>query len=277
MGLRINTNVQALVAHRFLTTNAENQKSSLEHLASGSRINRAGDDAAGLAISEKLKAEIRSIRQANRNANDGISLIQVAEGGMNEISNILVRMKELSVQSASDTIGDTERSFVHKEIKQLKSEIDRIANVTEFDGHKLLDGKSEPLEIQIGTKNNPTMDRMVYHPAPLAVSVNALNLDSISVESKESSQQNLTTLDSALDRLNGNRATLGALQNRMNSTINNLAIYKENLESANSRIRDTDMAEASSELIKQNILTQTNVSVLSQANQSPQLALKLLG
>lgn len=276
MGLRINTNIQALAAQRNFGINSDKQKSSLEHLASGSRINRSGDDAAGLAISEKLKSEIRSLRQASRNASDGISLVQVAEGGMSEISNILVRLRELSIQAASDTIGNTERGFLNKEVQQLKSEIDRISAVTEYDGTKLLDGSSGMLEFQVGTKNNPILDRFVFEPQTLATTLGTLGLEGVSTESKMNAQENLGALDEAIERLNGNRATLGALQNRMQSTISNLAVYRENLETANSRIRDTDMAEESSEMVKNNILTQATVAVLSQANQQPQLALKLL-
>ena len=154
MSLRIATNTQALAAQRFLTTNHENQNRSLEHLASGSRINRAGDDAAGLAISEKLRSHTRSLKQATRNANDGVSMIQTAEGAMNEVSNILIRLRELSIQSSSDTIGDTERSFVDKEVQHLKQEIDRISNVTEFNGRKLMNGTEQDLDIQIGLHNN---------------------------------------------------------------------------------------------------------------------------
>jgi flagellin len=276
MGLRINTNIQALTAQRYLAVNSENQKKSLDHMSSGSRINRAGDDAAGLAISEKLRSEIRSMRQANRNANDGVSLIQTAEGSLNEISNIIIRLRELSIQAASDTIGDPERSFVDKEVQQLKAEIDRISSVTEYDGTKLLDGSSPILEFQIGTHNNPLLDRFQYDSTGLASTLEALGLGAISTLSKESSQLNLSMLDEAIEHLNGNRATLGALQNRMQSTITNLNTYRENIEAANSRIRDTDMAEESSELVKNNILTQTNVSVLAQANQTAQLALKLI-
>jgi flagellin len=276
MGLRINTNIQSLAAQRFLGINSANQKNSLEHLASGTRINKAGDDAAGLAISEKLKADIRSMRQANRNANDGVSLIQVAEGSMNEISNILIRLRELSIQSASDTIGDVERGFLNKEVNQLKQEIDRITNSTEYDGTKLLDGSAAELEIQVGIKNNPFNDRFVFETQNLVTSLSALGLEGVAADTKVGAQQNLEMIDQAIERLNGNRATLGALQNRLQSTISNLNIYRENLEAANSRIRDTDMAEESSEMVKNNILTQATVSVLSQANQSPQLALKLM-
>ena len=277
MGLRINTNIQALTAQRYLNENSSHLKDSMDHLSSGSRINKAGDDAAGLAISEKLKAEIRSMRQATRNANDGVSLVQVAEGSMNEISNILIRLRELSIQAASDTIGDVERSFVDKEVQQLKSEIDRITAVTQFDGSYLLDGSTNVLEFQVGTQNNPLLDRFVFDSQNLVTSVSALGLDNISALTKQSAQGNLEMLDGAIQHLNGNRATLGALQNRMMSTIANLNIYRENMEAANSRIRDADIAEESTALTKHNILTQATVAVLAQANQNPQLALKLLG
>jgi flagellin len=276
MSLRIATNVQSLAAQRFLEQNHEMQNRSLEKLSSGSRINRAGDDAAGLAISENLKASIRSMKQATRNANDGISLIQVAEGSMNEISNILIRMRELSIQSASDTIGDTERGFVDKEIQHLKSEIDRISRNTEFNGMKLLDGTSPELEVQVGMHNSPELDRFRYDTKELVTTLDALGLNGISTQSKQNAQENLAMLDTAIVHVNNNRASMGALQNRIYSTVNNNQIYTENLMTANSRIRDTDMAEETSELTKSNILTQANVSVLSQANQNPQLALKLL-
>jgi flagellin len=277
MSLRINTNVQSIAAQRHLGVNYANQNKSLERLASGQRINRAGDDAAGLAISEKLKASIRSMKQATRNANDGISLVQVAEGSFNEISNILIRMRELSIQSASDTIGDTERGFVNKEIQHLKEEINRIAEVTEFNGMKLLDGKTPNLEIQVGMNNNPTQDRFIFDTQALATSLTHLGLEGVSTLSKEESQANMAMVDAAINRVNESRASMGALQNRLSSTINNLTIYRENLEGANSRIRDTDMAEETSELTKSNILSSATLSVLGQANQNPQLALKLLG
>jgi len=277
MRLRINTNVQALAAQRYLNNNHEMQNRSLERVSSGQRINRAGDDAAGLAISEKLKANIRSMKQATRNAQDGVSLIQTAEGSMNEVSNILVRLRELSIQASSDTIGDTERGFIHKEVAGLKDEINRIAATTEFNGRHLLDGSTEALEIQIGLKNNPAEDRFVFDTKNLITNLDALGLTDVSTMSKEQSQQNMASLDNAIVKLNENRSSLGALQNRLQSAINNQQIYRENLEAANSRIRDTDMAEETSELTKANILTQANVAVLGQANSNPQLALKLLG
>jgi len=277
MALRINTNVQAIAAQRNLNLNHDAQNKSLEKLASGSRIVRAADDAAGLAISEKLKAHIRSMRQAERNANDGISLVQVAEGGMNETSNILTRLRELSIQSASDTIGDTERGFINKEVKGLKEEIDRIALSTEFNGKKLLDGNSEQLDIQVGIKNNDFEDRFKFNAKALTSTLGALGLTEIDNATKASSQMNLEQIDSAITRINENRSELGALQNRLQSTINNLGIYRENLSAANSRIRDCDVAEETSELTKNNILTQSTVSVLGQANNNAQVALKLLG
>jgi len=277
MGLRINTNLQAMIAQRNLDQNRRAQESSLERLSSGNRINRAGDDAAGLAISERIRASTRSLSQAGRNAQDGISMIQVAEGGTNEIANILVRMRELSIQAASDTIGDKERSFIDKEVQQLRSEIDRIATTTEFNGTKLLNGSGDKLEIQVGINNNAAQDRLVFDAQQQNVGTDALGIEGISTANKESSQVNLAKLDSALTRLNENRSALGALQNRLQSTINNIGTYRENLEAARSRIRDTDMAAETSELTKNNILAQAGISVLGQANANPQQVLKLLG
>lgn len=276
MGLRINTNIQALAAQRSLNTNRQAQEQSLERLSSGYRINRAGDDAAGLAISERIRASVRSLRQAGRNAQDGISLVQVAEGGTNEISNILVRMRELSIQGASDTIGDLERGFIDKEIQALKSEVDRIATTTEFNGTKLLNGTAELLEVQVGLNNNPAEDRLVIDPKQQNVTLEALSLGELNTVTKQAAQENLAMVDAALNIVMSNRADLGAMQNRLQSTINNIGIYSENLEAARSRIRDTDMASETSELTRQNILTQAGVSVLAQANANPQQALKLL-
>lgn len=277
MGLRISTNVQSLAAQRNLGINSANQKSSLEKLASGSRINRAADDAAGLAISEKMKANIRSIRQDVRNANDGISMIQTAEGAMNEIGNTLIRFRELSVQAASDTIGDTERGFIDKEVQQLKQEINRVAASTEYNGKHLTNGEGDVLEIQVGLNNRPEQDRFTYDVAKTNASTDRLGLSDISVMTKENAQNNLGQIDEAIKTLTENRSELGALQNRLVSSVNNMNIYDENLSGANSRIRDVDMASETAELTKNNILTQANTSVLSQANQNNMLALKLIG
>jgi flagellin len=277
MGLRIATNTQSLAAQRNLGINSMAQKNSLEKLASGSRINRAADDAAGLAISEKMRASIRTVRQDIRNANDGISMIQTAEGSMNEVGNILIRFRELSTQAASDTISNTERSFIDKEVQQLKQEVDRIAHTTEFNGHKLLSGEGDTLEIQVGMNNNPELDRFKYDVSKTNVTLNHLGLDGVSTVDKESSRDNLAKVDNAIRTLSENRAELGALQNRFQSSVNSMTIYDENMSSARSRIYDVDMASETAELTKNNILSQAGVSVLAQANQNNMMALKLLG
>ena len=277
MGFRINTNISSLNAQRVLGVQKLGQDRTLERLASGLRINKASDDAAGLAISEKLKAEIRSMRQANRNASDGISMIQTAEGGLNEISNILIRLRELSIQAASDTVGDVERGFTNKEFQNLVEEVQRISDVTQFNGINLLNGKGGALELQIGTHNNPLQDRMIYDTTMTDATAVKLGLNSLGVSKKQDAQANLDVLDTAIKLVNENRASLGALQNRLQSTVNNLNVADENLSAANSRIRDADMAAEAAELAKFNVLTQSGVAVLSQANQNNLLALKLLG
>ncbi len=277
MGLRINTNVQSLIAQRNLGINNESQKASLQKISSGTRIARAADDSAGLAISEKMRADIRSTRQATRNANDGISMVQVAEGSMNEVSNILVRFRELSIQAASDTIGEKERGFINKEMGQLHSEIDRISQSTEFNGRKLLSGEGDNLEIQVGLNNSPEHDRFVYNTAKLNISTEALGVGDINTNTKEAAQENLMKIDGAIKQLSENRAEIGALQNRFASTVANLQIYDENLSSARSRIYDVDVAGETAELTKSNILSQAGVAVLSQANNNAMSALKLLG
>lgn len=276
MGLRINTNIQSMSAQRAIGQTKNNLDNNLRRLSTGERISRASDDAAGLAISEKLKANIRSIRQAQRNADDGISLIQTAEGGLQEISNILIRLRELSVQAASDTVGDKEREFSNIEFESLKEEVDRISQSLDFNGTKLLDGTTGVLEFQIGIHNQPHLDRLRYDGTYINSTTESLGIATENVGSKVAAQNSLKNLDDALVRLNGMRANLGALQNRISSVINNLGISDENLSAANSRIRDVDVAKETSELTKNNILTQSGISVLSQANNTPQAALKLL-
>jgi len=224
-----------------------------------------------------MTADIRSLRQDNRNANDGISLVQVAEGGMNEVGNILTRFRELSIQGASDTIGDKERGFINKEMMQLRSEINRIAETTEFNGRNLLAGKGDSLEIQVGLNNSPELDRFRFDVQKLNTTAEALGVSDVNTETKRASQENLTKIDGAIRMLSENRAEVGALQNRLGSSINNLSIYEENLSAANSRIKDVDIASETSELTKSNILSQAGVAVLSQANNNAQGALKLLG
>lgn len=278
MGLRINTNVPALTAQRNLGITRSSLDRTLERLSSGSRINSAGDDAAGLAISESLRAQLRGLGQAERNAMDGISLVQIAEGAMSEVSNILIRMRELAVQAASDTIGSNERKFADIEFQQLMEEIDRIAHSTEFNGVTILNGTSSVFEIQIGTGNNPLVDRVrLFDPYQADINVVALGVNLSSIADKTSAQNSLAALDKALSRVTSTRAEFGAMQNRLESITKNLMVTRENLASANSRIRDADIATETSELAKQQILMQSGTSVLSQANTSIQSALKLLG
>lgn len=278
MGLRINTNVPSLVAQRNLRGTRMLLDRTLERLSSGSRINHAGDDAAGLAISETLRAQIRGLGQAERNAQDGISLIQVAEGGLVEISNILIRMRELGVQASSDTVGVRERKFLDTEFQQLMEEIDRIANSIEFNGNPLLNGNGTTFEVQIGTKNNPLVDRIkLFDPYASNVNLVSLGINLSTVADKTSAQNSLAGIDDALNRVTATRAEFGAMQNRLQSVINNLTVNKENMMAANSRIRDADLAEETSELTKQQILSQSGVAVLTQANASIKTALGLLG
>jgi flagellin len=250
---------------------------SLARLSSGFRINQAADDAAGLAISENLRGQIRGLRQANRNANDGISLVQVAEGGLNEVSNMIIRLRELSVQAASDTIGDTERKFLDVEFQQLKSEIQRVTEVTKFNGRDLLNGTGGVIDIQVGVHNDAFKDRISFNASAANASLEALGLSTGSIAIKESAQTGLATLDDALVSVNAIRANFGAMQNRLQSTSANILIADENLSAANSRIRDADIASESAELTRNNILLQAGVSVLGQANNMSNIALKLLG
>ncbi len=276
MGLRINTNVASLNAQRNLSQTKLAMDKTLEKLSSGQRINRAGDDAAGLAISENLKAQIRGMGQAERNAQDGVSLVQIAEGALAEVSNILIRLRELSVQAASDTIGNTERKFLNVEFEQLTSEVDRIANSTEFNRVPLLNGTGAVFDIQIGTRNDPISDRLTFDASSADVNVAALGLNLASVADKISSQNSLSSIDQAIISVSGIRADFGALQNRLQSTINNIAVGVENLSSANSRVRDADIASETAELTKNNILVSAGTSVLAQANASTKNALNLI-
>jgi flagellin len=277
MGFRISTNVASLNAQRNLGESQMKVANSMSQLASGNKINKAADDAAGLAISENLKGQIRSARQANRNAQDGISLVQTAEGGLNEIGNIIVRLRELGIQAASDTVGDTERGFIHKEVSQLKDEMQRIANVTTWGKTKLLDGSTPTYDIQVGTYNHDFEDRISYVASENTATVDALGIAGIDYTSKTGAQSALDSLDKAQESVNRMRSNLGALQNRLSSTVTNLSVAEENMSAANSRIRDTDVAASTAEMTKNNILLQASTATLSQANSKDQLALKLIG
>jgi flagellin len=277
MGFRINTNVASLQTQNSLNKVNRESQESFSKLSSGSRITKAADDAAGLGISEKLKAEIRSTQQANRNANDGISMVQVAEGGLNETSNILVRMRELSIQSASDTVGDSERGMANLEYQALKSEMERISEVTEFNGKKLLNGDADTYEFQIGTTGVEADSRIGFAASELDSGLESLGVGSVEIGSKEGAQDSLSSLDSAIEKVSSQRAILGSLQNRLVSTSNNLQTSAENLSAANSRIRDVDYAEETAKQTRNQILSSAGTSVLAQANMSTQSALKLIG
>jgi flagellin len=276
MGLRVATNMAAVSANRVLSKTNDSQNKSFQRLSSGARITQAGDDAAGLSISENLRAQIRSTSEAEKNANNGISLVQVAEGGLSEVGNILVRLRELSIQAASDTIGDKERGFINQEVQSLTAEVDRIANVTTFNGTQLLNGQGKSsLELQVGIRSDVT-DRISFNVSENDVRADALGVSSLKTESIDDARSAIDVVDSALNKVSETRARMGAMQNKLQSTTNNLAITKENLVGARSRIADTDIAEETSSLVRENILQQAGIAVLAQANQNPMTALKLL-
>ena len=276
MGLRISSNIQSLEAQRSLHQNYEAGERSLEKISSGSRINRAADDASGLSISENLRANVRSLNQAIREAQSGISIAQVAEGALHEINNNLIRIRELSVQSASDTLSDNERSMTNQEVQVLKNEIDRIANATEYNGSKLLNGIAKEFEIQVGVHNRPSEDRLVFDTTNLVQSTHALGVYDVSTASKATARENLFKIDYAIDEVNESRASLGAFQNRLEAALQDMRIYSENLGAAKGRVSDADIGEETAELTRQNIMLQSNVSVLGQANTTPTKALQLL-
>lgn len=277
MGLRISTNVPAISAQRALEASGTSLKQSYTRLASGKRITTAGDDAAGLSISENLRATIQSTKQAERNAQDGISFVQVAEGGMHEISNLLIRMREISIQAASDTISDREREFIDAEFKELISEIDRISNATTFTGTPLLNGQAEKdvLEIQVGT-SGAEADRIGFEVNSSDVRAATLGVDGASALTTDDARAAIDLADEALVRVNGSRARLGATSNKLHSTVRSLAVSKENLSEAYSRIADADVAAVTSDLVRDNILQQAGIAVLAQANARPKMALNLL-
>lgn len=276
MGLRIGTNLASISAQRSLASSGREIQKSFGQLSSGSRITKSADDAAGLSISEGLRSQIRGFQQAGRNANDGISMVQTSEGGLGEISNMLTRLRELGVQAASDTVGDQERGFIDKEVQQLKAEIDRIAKTTRFGDVSLLDGSGGQFDFQVGV-NATENDRIGFNASEQDATLSSLGIDGIEFTTKEGALEALSMIDSAQQRVSGQRANLGALQSRLILTSDQIATSVENLSAANSRIRDTDIAAATSELTRNTILQQASVSVLAQANQTPAMAMKLLG
>jgi flagellin len=275
MGLRIATNVPVITTQRNLEASSREAARSIARVSSGNRITSAGDDAAGLAISENLSAQTRSLQQAQRNANDGVSFVQTAEGGLNEVSNLLVRLRELSVQAASDTIGDTERGFIDQEFSGLKEEISRIAASTNFNGRQLLDGSGGTLSFQVGARGGDN-DRIEFRASDTNASAGALGIGGAGVSSRSDALSSLGSVDEALDRVNSYRSSLGAIQNRLHAASNSVGISVENLSSARSRIADADLAEESSRLAAAAVKQNAGIAVLAQANQFSTSALKLL-
>lgn len=270
--MRINNNLMAMNTHRQLGQANASGARSMEKLSSGMRINRAGDDAAGLAISEKMRAQVRGLNQASRNAQDGISLIQTAEGALNESHSILQRMRELAVQSSTDTNTDEDRAELQKEVDALVGELDRIGNNTEFNTENLLNGEFSDKKIHIGANSGQTLDISISQMTAEGLSVSGVNISEQTTASTA-----ISTIDNAISQLSGERSTLGAWQNRLEHTIKNLDNASENLQAAESRIRDVDMAAEMMEMTKQNILQQASTAMLAQANQAPQGVLQLLG
>jgi flagellin len=273
MGMVINTNTMAINAQRNLNKTSSSLSTSMARLSSGQRITAAKDDAAGLAISEKLKAQIRGLAQAERNANDGISLVQTAEGAMDEISGMLIRMRELAVQSANGTTDSAQKGFLDNEFGELSSEISRIANSTEFNGTNLTNGDTTSLTLQVGIKNEADSKITV---ALTDVSASGLSVDGEAIDTATNALSAVDALDTAITTLSEQRGALGATQNRLSSTVRNLATTRENLSASNSRIRDVDVADESVKMTRAQILMQAGSSVLAQANQVPSMALSLI-
>ncbi len=274
MGLRVNTNVASINAQRNLATATGRLEGNFRRLATGLRIATAADDAAGLAISERLRSQVRSLEQGKRNANDGISLVQTGEGALNEVSSILTRLRELSVQSANGSVSGQDRNTLNEEFRSLVDEIDRIGRSTEFNGVKLLDGSSSTVSFQVGFGITTGIDSLSLSLTPALATTLALN--SLNIGASGSATTSITTIDSAINSISSIRGRLGAVQNRLNSTIANLGVQVESLSAAESRIRDVDVAYETAQLTRNSILQQASISILAQANAAPQSALTLL-
>ena len=275
MGLRVNTNVISMNAQRNLSRVTESLAGNYRRLSTGLRIASAADDAAGLAISERLRSQVRSFEQAKRNANDGISMVQTAEGALNEVSSILTRLRELAIQSSNGSVSNQDKETLDQEFQSLVSEVNRIGASTEFSGIKLLDGSTSSVSFQVGFGTTAGTDTIsVSLSAALSTS---LSLNSLDIGSGGATTTAITNIDTAINTVSGLRGTLGAVQNRLGSTINNLSITVENLSAAESRIRDVDVAYETAQLTRNQILQQASIAVLGQANSLPQSALRLLG
>jgi flagellin len=273
MAIRINSNLSSLNAQRGLSSVTDRLQKNYQHLSTGLRIATAGDDAAGLGISERLKAQIASLSQAQRNANDGISLTQTAEGSLNEVSNILIRMRELATEAANGTVSSKDKDTLNSEFGDLISEVDRIAKSSDFNNVKLLDGSTTSITFQVGSGVATTDTISVSLTSSLG---SDLGISTLDISSAGSSTGAISAIDSAIDQVSSTRGKLGAAQNRLQSTIANLGVSIESLSAANSRIRDVDVASETADLTRNAILQQAAISVLAQANLQPQTALTLL-
>ena len=276
MALRINYNLAASVAQRSLGASQDNYAKQAERLATGLRINKAGDDAAGMAVSERLKNQVRGLNQAARNAQDGISMIQTAEGAMGEAHNILARMRELAIQASNDTVTASDRANLMTEFSSLYSEIDRIATSTQFNGTAILTGGSTSLSLQIGANNGNSITVNVTPSSGFQPTRLAATMSDMSIAYQTAASGSITVLDAAVNAVSTARASLGAMQSRLESAGRSIAVASENAAAANSRIADADIADSMSELVRAQILQQAGISVLAQANQAPSLVLQLL-
>lgn len=275
MGLRIGTNIASMTVQHNVENTTQEMTKSFARLSSGNRIVSASDDAAGLAIGENLKAQIRGLQQAQRNANDGISLVQTAEGSLNEVSNILIRLRELGVQAASDTLGDHERQMVDKEYQSLKEEVDRISKTTNFNGLQLLNGDGKEMSFHVGAFSGEN-NVIKWDAGHTDSSASELGISGLNVADRDSAADSLESIDKAILKVNEYRAGLGATQTRLHSTSNSISSMMENMSEARSRIADTDIAAESSRLVKNTILQQAGIAVLAQANSAPRAANRLL-
>ena len=278
MGLRIATNVPSVAVQKELSKASQKTDESYAKLSSGKRITKSADDAAGLGIAKKMEAEVRGYRMAQRNANAGISMIQVAEGGLDESTNILTRMRELSIQSASDTVGGRERGYLNLEYEQLVQEVDRISKTTTFSGSPLLTGENEngTMDFHVGAyagENN----RISFDATATNATAENLQIEGTNILEKGSASENLEKIDEAINTVAGFRANFGAIQSRLQSTITNLDTASVNTEAARSRIEDVDVAEESAKLASNNVMKQAGISSLAQANNIPNSALRLIG
>jgi len=278
MSLAINTNMMSINAQRNLMGTGRNLNTSIERLSSGLKVNSAADDAAGMAVTVNLRAQIRGFQQAVENANDGIAILQTAEGSYNSISDLLIRMRELAVQSANDSLTNKERAYLNTEFEDLTTELTRISDVAEYNGVQLLNGTAGDgagnMVFQVGTRNTLNDQIKVNLKDQDATQ---LGVDTLAIDNLTNAQASITGIDNALDTLATDRATLGSKINELTASVDNLALTVENLSAANSQIRDADISKESAEFSKNQVLMQSGVAMLSQANSVPQMALKLLG